>query len=540
MCYLPRCRCIPRETFGKVELDYTRTRKNACPRCTRRTDHFRVSSQLLRQATWLSKQAIGNATHFIRWAEVMQLDDLLITKCSASPRRYMATLRSIQMPEETHSMYSGIHTGANIWSSVSSEKKSSSFWPRAASQGQSSVGAPSHTQPQGLSSLRLPRVGQMVNAAPLVALGVPKIPMVYASASNGMGGTAAAVAPPAALKPAPGAVGVTTAAIPAGDVPLAASTKASRSVSPPATPAAPSPVFQSSASLASSGSAVSMSTTNSTVNTSDDEIIPTAIVLKNIPFVIKKEELLEVMVQLGLPLPYAFNYHFDNGVFRGLAFANFATPEETAVVIANLNGRDIGGRKLRVEYKKILPFQERERIEREKRERRGQLEEQHQLVASPPPLSLADGKVDYNDPEMLELYSALLLFKHDPARADLQVPQPLSQRQVRALLAICTHLRLICVLKDSSIYISKPVGPVADITPALLRNAVSVSNMSGTQLTPTRVRSFNDLRQTWASPGRFPEAPYPPSSLGLYRQPARPQLGAIGQPASSSRDEKTL
>lgn len=109
----------------------------------------------------------------------------------------------------------------------------------------------------------------------------------------------------------------------------------------------------------------------------EDELIPTAIVIKNIPFAVKKEQLIQIMTDLRLPLPYAFNYHFDNGVFRGLAFANFTTPEETAAVIGIMNHLELQGRKLRVEYKKMLPAAERERIEREKRERRGQLEEQH-------------------------------------------------------------------------------------------------------------------------------------------------------------------
>ncbi|KAJ5222150.1 uncharacterized protein N7469_011037 [Penicillium citrinum] len=114
----------------------------------------------------------------------------------------------------------------------------------------------------------------------------------------------------------------------------------------------------------------------------DDELIPTAIVIKNIPFAVKKEQLVQLMTELNLPLPYAFNYHFDNGVFRGLAFANFTSAEETATVIDMLNHFELQGRKLRVEYKKMLPLQERERIEREKRERRGQLEEQHRPMAS--------------------------------------------------------------------------------------------------------------------------------------------------------------
>lgn len=114
----------------------------------------------------------------------------------------------------------------------------------------------------------------------------------------------------------------------------------------------------------------------------DDDVIPTAIVIKNIPFAIKKEQLLDVIANLDLPLPYAFNYHFDNGVFRGLAFANFTNTNETTQVLNSLNGKEIGGRKLRVEFKKMLPQAERERIEREKREKRGQLEEQHKSLSN--------------------------------------------------------------------------------------------------------------------------------------------------------------
>ena len=37
-------------------------------------------------------------------------------------------------------------------------------------------------------------------------------------------------------------------------------------------------------------------------------------------------------------MPYAFNYHFDQGIFRGLAFANFHSPAEANEVVAALNG----------------------------------------------------------------------------------------------------------------------------------------------------------------------------------------------------------
>lgn len=144
----------------------------------------------------------------------------------------------------------------------------------------------------------------------------------------------------------------------------------------------------------------------------DEELIPTAIVIKNIPFAVKKEQLVQLMTDLNLPLPYAFNYHFDSGVFRGLAFANFTSSEETAAVIERLNHFELQGRKLRVEYKKMLPLQERERIEREKRERRGQLEEQHRpIVASQL----------HSQPSMSSLSS------HVPATS----PSPVSQRNAK-------------------------------------------------------------------------------------------------------------
>ncbi|KIY43707.1 hypothetical protein FISHEDRAFT_53583 [Fistulina hepatica ATCC 64428] len=103
----------------------------------------------------------------------------------------------------------------------------------------------------------------------------------------------------------------------------------------------------------------------------DDEIIPTAIVIKNIPFNVKREQLLDIIASLSIPTPYAFNYHLDQqGSFRGLAFANFRQAQDADAVVAALNGFDVQGRKLRVEYKKVLQAGEKERIEREKAIRR--------------------------------------------------------------------------------------------------------------------------------------------------------------------------
>ena len=222
----------------------------------------------------------------------------------------------------------------------------------------------------------------------------------------------------------------------------------------------------------------------------EEELIPTAIVIKNIPFAVKKEQLVQLMTDLQLPLPYAFNYHFDNGVFRGLAFANFTTPEETGIVIEALNHFDLQGRKLRVEYKKMLPLVERERIEREKRERRGQLEEQHRPIpvnqlaqpsimpATSPQPSAARVKpgttlkswssmmelgynanvvsnhklstdVDLNDPQTLQFYSQLLLFRDDASREALIFPPTLTPQQRRTVHTLAHHMGLAHVSRGN-------------------------------------------------------------------------------------------
>lgn len=265
-----------------------------------------------------------------------------------------------------------------------------------------------------------------------------------------------------------------------------------------------------------------------------EDVIPTAIVIKNIPFAIKKEQLLEVIAKMDLPLPYAFNYHFDNGVFRGLAFANFTTTEETTEVVQNLNGKEIGSRRLRVEYKKMLPQAERERIEREKREKRGQLEEQHRSVSnislqslnklqgndvmlngtsngqffnkfvngqgnigsnmlsvagamllsaqntassikmpklhslaaateryyvslpSASSLPLPPQHLDFNDPETLEIYSQLLLFKDkDRLYYELAYPIGLSATQKRIISLLCSFLGLLEVYDPSFVIVRR-------------------------------------------------------------------------------------
>ncbi|KAJ3896678.1 hypothetical protein GG344DRAFT_36053 [Lentinula edodes] len=233
----------------------------------------------------------------------------------------------------------------------------------------------------------------------------------------------------------------------------------------------------------------------------DDEIIPTAIVIKNIPFNVKRETLLDIIVSLSIPTPYAFNYHLDQqGAFRGLAFANFRQAADADAVVVALNGFDVQGRKLRVEYKKVLQASEKERIEREKalrRMRSMQLEkeqitpgyedygnvlssttfspqrsfssgsyQQQQSQYSPPhistmpsPYSLASApaapqsfppaplsdkgsanELDLNDPSTLEIYSRILLFKDDRMRDELAFSRMLLPKQRRVVHLIAQKL----------------------------------------------------------------------------------------------------
>ncbi|KAJ2984329.1 hypothetical protein NUW58_g6098 [Xylaria curta] len=192
-------------------------------------------------------------------------------------------------------------------------------------------------------------------------------------------------------------------------------------------------------------------------STDAEQLIPTAIVIKNIQFQCRKEILQGLMVSMNLPQPYAFNYHFDKGVFRGLAFANFSTAEDTAIVIQKMNGLEVMGRKLRVEYKKMLPQDERDRIDREKREKRGQLEEQHRaplpihqqsalqalgvsVKQQPSNSPLRD--VDLNDPDTLDFYTQLTIFKNDPTREVHIFPPDIAPEQRRQIHILAHNMGL--------------------------------------------------------------------------------------------------
>ena len=186
-----------------------------------------------------------------------------------------------------------------------------------------------------------------------------------------------------------------------------------------------------------------------------------------------------------------------------MAFANFRQASDADAVVAALNGFDVQGRKLRVEYKKVLQAGEKERIEREKairRMRSMQLEKEQQQQQSsapaqyddfglanaapfvpqrsfssgstyqqhpysppsvspmplaqpytapaapvPPPTPTASDRVssnelDLNDPSTLEIYSRILLFKDDRMRDELAFSRTLTPQQRRVVHLIAQKL----------------------------------------------------------------------------------------------------
>lgn len=166
-------------------------------------------------------------------------------------------------------------------------------------------------------------------------------------------------------------------------------------------------------------------------------------------------------------------------------------------VVAALNGFDVQGRKLRVEYKKVLQAGEKERIEREKairRMRSMQLEKEQAAMQTPgydefghistpaaftpsrsfsgnspfptqafspttaPPMptpqlyglstspipppapKTPSNELDLNDPSTLEIYSRILLFKDDPMRDELAFSRALSPKQRRVVHLVAQKL----------------------------------------------------------------------------------------------------
>ena len=83
------------------------------------------------------------------------------------------------------------------------------------------------------------------------------------------------------------------------------------------------------------------------------EVIPTAVMIKYIPLNWKPDHVLRFMSQRKLPIPSDLKCLYDDfGVFRGMAFATFASTGESRHVIQDLHNYRVNGRTLHVQFRR--------------------------------------------------------------------------------------------------------------------------------------------------------------------------------------------
>jgi len=120
----------------------------------------------------------------------------------------------------------------------------------------------------------------------------------------------------------------------------------------PFSPSTPTPSMPPSFVTSPSGQS-SAPATPTTVTSPVIEKPDTILVLKNLPFSLKQDQLQEILMAVNTTAPQSINLHFDNmGVFRGMAFIKYRLLDDAIKVYEALNGYDVGGRKVRVEYKR--------------------------------------------------------------------------------------------------------------------------------------------------------------------------------------------
>lgn len=324
--------------------------------------------------------------------------------------------------------------------------------------------------------------------------------------------------------------------------------------------------------------------------TGEADIIPTAIVIKNIPFNIKREQLLHLIRDMRIPVPYAFNYHFDQGIFRGLAFANFHSPSEANEVVIALNGLEVSGRKLRVEYKKVLQAGEKERIEKEKALKRLQIphttdkdRKRDSKCISPDGSALThsgnfnpvapsvmsssssskdsinharltpdrskspfgtrssfgdthDGALDLNDAFTLEVYSRVMPFKDDRMRDELAFSKSLTSAERRVVHLVSEKLGLHhftmgsgddCQVIVTKSEVSRQGSDLRDASSVFLSDRLPPPSALATK------KSVPDMRRNTLHPDVY-RADSPNSFHGLAPPPSN---NLLPRPSSTSLHE---
>lgn len=79
--------------------------------------------------------------------------------------------------------------------------------------------------------------------------------------------------------------------------------------------------------------------------------VPTRVVfIGNIPFDLSEEQLIDIFKEVGPITNFRLMFDKDTGKPRGFAFCEYADVETAGSAIRNLNGFDVGGRHLKVDY----------------------------------------------------------------------------------------------------------------------------------------------------------------------------------------------
>lgn len=79
--------------------------------------------------------------------------------------------------------------------------------------------------------------------------------------------------------------------------------------------------------------------------------VPSRVVfIGNIPFDLSEEQLIDIFKEVGPITNFRLMFDKDTGKPRGFAFCEYADAETAGSAIRNLNGFDVGGRHLKVDY----------------------------------------------------------------------------------------------------------------------------------------------------------------------------------------------
>lgn len=165
-------------------------------------------------------------------------------------------------------------------------------------------------------------------------------------------------------------------------------------------------------------------TPSPTPSTPPPEKPDTILVLKNLPFTLKQDQLHEILLSLSTTIPQSISLHYDNaGVFRGMAFIKYRQLDDAIQVYELLNGMDVGGRKVRVEYKRKAANATTPRGS------------QAAVVLDVPPEW-------QEDEELRKLWEQLAHFKEDSSQSEWYYPPTLSNNQKRNIYNMCEKLKL--------------------------------------------------------------------------------------------------